>query len=123
MNRTKQQAALFLLGALLVGAVLGFSADRVLARAHKEKGWRAEMYQDLSLDVKQRASIDSLLDRQQCDMRRLMKPIRPQLDSLRQSGRRQILDLLTPAQRERFQARVKAEQEKAPARRNPHCDS
>jgi Spy/CpxP family protein refolding chaperone len=56
-------------------------------------------------------------------MRQLMKPIRPQLDSLRQSGRRQILDLLTPAQRERFQARMKAEQEKAPARRNPHCDS
>ena len=33
MERPKQQALAFLLGALLVGGVLGFSADRVFRQA------------------------------------------------------------------------------------------
>lgn len=123
MNRSKQQAVFFLLGALLVGGVLGFSADRVLTRPEKERSWRAQMYQDLALTQAQRASFDSLLDRQQCEMRRIMKPVRPQLDSLRQEGRRHMSDLLTPEQRERFQARLKTEQTRTPAtRRTIQCD-
>ena len=42
MQRSKQQALMFLLGAVLVGGVLGFSADRLFD--HDERGpWAGRM--------------------------------------------------------------------------------
>ena len=50
MDRPKQQAIAFLLGAVLVGGVVGFSADRMIRRddmsiAEKRKA----MYDDLDM--------------------------------------------------------------------------
>ncbi len=56
MQRSKQQALMFLLGAVLVGGVLGFSADRVIADKQKHWGPRRRMYRDLKLSDAQRVS-------------------------------------------------------------------
>jgi Spy/CpxP family protein refolding chaperone len=106
MQRPKQQALMFLLGAALVGGVLGFSAERLIG--HKPEGrigGREEMYNDLALTPEQRASMDSLLDVMHCRRQEFLAPIRPQLDSLRATGRREMLELLTPAQRTRLETR------------------
>ena len=108
MQRTKQQALLFLLGALLVGGLLGFSAERVLRHEkHGDASWfrREGMYDDLQLTAVQRAQVDSVLDQRNCQMRALMDQVKPQADSIRAAGQQQMLRIMTPEQRERFEAR------------------
>ena len=106
MTRSKQQAMFFLLGAVLVGGALGFTADRVLS-ADKQGSWapRERMYNDLSFTEAQRLKADSLLDEQNCQIQSLMKPVRPILDSIRGNGRKQLDALMTPAQLTIMEAR------------------
>lgn len=98
MQRSKQQAVMFLLGAVLVGGALGFSADRVLNDRQKSWAPRQRMYDDLRLSEAQRTSWDSLLDEQNCQISAVMKPVRPRLDSIRTAARQQMAALLTPEQ-------------------------
>jgi Spy/CpxP family protein refolding chaperone len=104
MQRSKQQALMFLLGALLVGAILGFSADRVLRDGGPRPG-RQAMYDDLQLTAQQRAAMDSLLDERHCQIARTLATVEPKLDSIRASARAQMDRLLTPEQRTRLEAR------------------
>lgn len=109
MQRPKQQALLFLLGAVLVGGVLGFSAERVFGHAdggHGQVG-REAMYDDLSLNAAQRTQLDSVLDVRQEQIQALLKPIQPQLDSIKANSRAQFQRILTPAQWDKFLARMK----------------
>ena len=132
MERTKQQALMFLLGAVLVGGVLGFSAGRVLEHGEKQErswSWRDDMYTDLGLSSEQRAQIDSVLDQRNCQMRALMDQVKPQADSIKAEGQAQMLRVMTPEQRQRFEtrraeieARRKAEREtRGPKRPTETC--
>lgn len=106
MQRSKQQALMFLLGAVLVGGVLGFSADRLFD--DKERGpWagRMRMYDDLALSEAQRVQMDSLLDDRNCQINAVMTPVRSQLDSIKAVANQQMMQLLTPEQQSRLEAR------------------
>jgi len=118
MQRSKQQALAFLLGAVLVGGALGFSADRVFGRDTSQLWARRQaFYDDLGLSAAQRSTMDSLLDDRNCQISTVMKPVRPQLDSIRQAAHQQVLQILSPAQRERLELRRKQmEQEQADKR-------
>ena len=107
MHRSKQQALMFLLGALLVGAILGSSADRFFGEDRPETptARRQAMYDDLQLTPTQRATMDSLLDQRHCQMSKTLATVQPRLDSIRASARVQIDRLLTPDQRQRLEAR------------------
>lgn len=106
MQRSKQQALAFLLGAVLVGGVLGFSADRVLGSG-EPKHWagRTRMYDDLALTEKQRATMDSLLDARNCQIGAVMKPVKAQIDSIRNTAHKEMLQILTPEQQQTLEAR------------------
>jgi hypothetical protein len=106
MQRPKQQALMFLLGALLVGGVLGFSADRVFGR-DPAPHWarRQAFYDDLGLSESQRKTMDSLLDARNCQIGALMKPVKPQLDSIRDAAHQQVLQVLTTPQRDKLELR------------------
>jgi hypothetical protein len=106
MQRSKQQALMFLLGAVLVGGVLGFSADRVLN--DKPNHWvrRMRMYDDLGLSAAQRTSMDSVLDERNCQISAVMKPVRPQLDSIKAAAHQQVVQILTADQREKLERRI-----------------
>jgi Spy/CpxP family protein refolding chaperone len=106
MTRSKQQALMFLLGAILVGGALGFSADRVFGR-DTVKHWagRTRMYDDLALTQEQRSRMDSLLDDRNCQINAVMKPVRTQLDSIKDVAHQQMLQILTPEQQSRLEAR------------------
>ncbi len=109
MQRSKHLAMMFLLGAVLVGGALGFTADRVLVRetpCTNSRCTREVLYDRLELSVAQRAAWDSILDDRHRQFDSLFKPIRPQMDSIRSRGRAQIRALLTPAQLQRFEAIV-----------------
>src|SRR5438034_3854333 len=102
MQRSKQQALMFLLGAVLVGGALGFSADRVLGReASKHWARRTAFYDDLGLSATQRVTMDSVLDERNCQVSAVMKPVKPQLDSIRKAAHQQVLQVLTSEQRQK----------------------
>jgi Spy/CpxP family protein refolding chaperone len=107
MQRSKRQALMFLLGTLLIGAILGLSADRVLGAKGPETpaARRQAMYDDLQLTAAQRAAMDSLLDQRHCQIARTLAGVEPRLDSIRASARAQMDRLLTPEQRGRLEAR------------------
>jgi hypothetical protein len=106
MQRSKQQALMFLLGAVLVGGVLGFSADRMFLDKPRHWSSRMRMYDDLGLSETQRTTLDSVLDERNCQIGAVMKPVRPQLDSIKKAAHQQVLAVLTPDQRQTLELRV-----------------
>jgi Spy/CpxP family protein refolding chaperone len=106
MQRSKQQALAFLLGAVLVGGVLGFSAERVLG--HEPDHWvsRDKMYKDLDLTPQQQTAMDSVLDESNRAREVVLKPVKPQLDSIKAATRSQFYRIFSPEQRARFQKRL-----------------
>jgi hypothetical protein len=118
MERPKQQALAFLLGAVLVGGVVGFSADRVFRRDDTSiAAKRAAMYDDLELAPAQRAAMDSLLDARNCKYDTIFKPIQPALDTLKVETRGRINALLTPEQRARLDVRRREDDARKDAER------
>ena len=108
MHNSKQLAVMFLLGAFVVGGALGFTADRVWGRdaaCRDPRGSKELLYERLDLTTAQRAAWDSILDDRHEQFQALLKPVRPQMDSIRLRARAQMRALLTtPEQRERFEA-------------------
>jgi hypothetical protein len=118
MQRPKQQALAFLLGALLVGAVVGMSADRVFrVNDNSISARRKALYDDLGLEDKQRAALDSVFDESNCQLDALFKPLQPALDSIKYTRRQQMNALLTPEQRIRLEARRKDDDARKDAER------
>ena len=125
MQRSKQTALMFLLGATLVGGALGFSADRYLTheKVVSQFGPRPKFYDDLGLSEQQRGTLDSIMFAQDCAIRAVMAPIRPKLDTIRGNFRSQVEQVFTKAQltqlearRKEHDARRQAEQAKEPKR-------
>ena len=108
MRKSKSLAVGFLLGTLVAGGALGFSLDRVLTRpacdaSTDRQAVRGYMASKLQLSPLQRAQVDSLLDIRHRELSRIVGPVRPQLDSVREATRVQIKRLLDPGQQRRFQ--------------------
>jgi hypothetical protein len=118
MQRPKQQALAFLLGALLVGGVVGFSADRMFRQTDNSiAARRKRMYDDLALAQPQRLALDSVFDASNCQLDALYSPLQPAYDSIKAARRMQINAILTPDQRQRLDARRKDDEVKRDAER------
>jgi hypothetical protein len=110
MERPKQQAIAFLLGALLVGGALGFSAERVFRNDEQTPAQRrAAFYEDIGITSAQRPALDSILDDRNCRMDSVVRTIQPTLDSIKSASRVQMDRLLTADQRARIEVRRKDE--------------
>ena len=57
----------------------------------------------LQLSASQRDAVDSLLDNRHREMSKIVAPVRPQLDSVREATRSQIKLLLDAGQKQRFE--------------------
>jgi hypothetical protein len=118
MQRPKQQALAFLLGAVLVGGVVGFSADRVFRRDDTSvAAKRKAMYDDLDLQPAQRTALDSLFDARNCKYDSIFNAIRPALDSLKAETRARTNSILTDEQRMKLESRRKDHDAKDEAER------
>lgn len=108
MQRSKQQALMFLLGAVLVGGVVGFSAERVFNHSER-RSWadRERMYDDLALTLQQRASMDSVLDESNRQREAVLRPIKPALDSIKSTTRTQFFRIFTAEQQAKFLERMR----------------
>ena len=110
MPQSKQQAMMFLLGAVLVGGALGFTADRVMiqdricATDATKTDARALFAQRLSLTTEQERKVDSILDERHRQYELLTAPLQGKLDSVKLHSRAQIRLLLSPDQSKAFDA-------------------
>ena len=127
-QRSKQLAMTFLLGALLVGGALGFTVDRFMVNDRicpplgDQQAMRARLADDLSLGATQRAWLDSILDRRNEVFDSIARPVRPQLDSVRNAARVEIRQRLEPAQQARWDQHLRemAGRDSAEKRRRAH---
>ena len=118
MERPKQQALAFLLGAVLVGGVVGFSADRVFRRDETSIAARRKaLYDDLGLQLAQRAAMDSLFDARNCKYDAIFRPIQPALDTLKLETRGRINAILSTEQRARLDVRRREDDARKDAER------
>jgi hypothetical protein len=106
MDNPKQQAVMLLLGALLVGGALGFSADRVFRKAPHSWGYRQTMYEDIGASCDQRVAMDSLWDSAFKQIHAVMQATQPQIDSIKQATRLEVQKLLTPDQYAKLRQRI-----------------
>jgi Spy/CpxP family protein refolding chaperone len=86
---------------------LGFLARGTAFRPPPNRHPRSELLDrlDASLDLtqEQRVRVDSVLARREADMRALRDQVRPRFDSIAGRTRTDLLQILTPKQRERFE--------------------
>jgi Spy/CpxP family protein refolding chaperone len=125
MQRSKQQALMFLLGAMLVGGALGFSAKTYMGHEKfaGQYGPRARFFDEIGLTPQQRATIDSLTFRQDCAMKAVLAPHDSVLKAIRASFKAQWRQVFTKEQLAKYDARDKeiqahreAERQKEPKR-------
>ncbi|MFN8582234.1 MAG: hypothetical protein U0163_14830 [Gemmatimonadaceae bacterium] len=113
MSPSKQQAMMFLLGAVLVGGALGFTADRVMiqdricANDNAVKDARAAMAERLHLTKAQEVRVDSLLDERHRQYEVVIAPVRDKMDSVKAHSRAQIRRLLDSSQAVEFDAFIR----------------
>lgn len=114
MHSSKYVAFGFLTGTLLVGAALGYAADRAMVKSRlctaappNERSWRQVVYEDLALSVEQRGRLDTLLDERRRAISALNATIRPRVDSIHDDYRSDVQAILTPVQRDRLAERLK----------------
>lgn len=114
---TRSLALAFVLGALLVGGVLGFTADRVLGRddACSRYFTRSELrkrFADrLELTPVQRAKVDSILDAKRSAMDSIQAPVKAAMSAVSDSATRRIEAVLDPRQRKEF-AEMRADRDR-----------
>jgi hypothetical protein len=114
---TRSLALAFVLGALLVGGVLGFTADRVLARddACSRYFTRSELrkrFADrLELTASQRMKVDSILDTKRAAMDSIQAPFKAAMTAVSDSTTRRIESVLDAKQRATF-AEMRADRDR-----------
>lgn len=112
MSRSKSVAIAFLLGAFITGGATGFAAGRtssagevegdVYSRQYTYSLMVRELARDLSLSADQTAAVDSILDWRKTRYDEVMLPLRPALDTARDSARTLIVQRLNAQQRVAF---------------------
>jgi hypothetical protein len=105
MQQSKNLAIAFLLGAVVVGGALGFTADRVMLRDRigQTDRVRPKLADRLELDSTQRLRLDSIADDRRQRMDLVLAPVKPALDSIRWRAREEIRLMLTPKQLAEFE--------------------
>lgn len=122
MRSSKGLALAFILGALIVGGVVGFTADRVLGRDCSGPRFvtrpelRRHFAERLALTPAQRVKVDSILDRKRARMDSIMAPVQPAMKAVSDSTALAIDAVLDAPQRAKF-AEMRAENEKRDHRR------
>ncbi|NUO65506.1 MAG: hypothetical protein HOQ11_02480 [Gemmatimonadaceae bacterium] len=114
---TKSLALAFILGALLVGGVLGFTADRMFghdeacASYYTRVEMRKRFAEKLGLSAEQRAQVEAILDRKRASLDSVMAPVKPQVQAVSDSTTKRIEAVLDASQREKF-ARMRADHDR-----------
>ena len=110
--RTRLLGAGLLALAFVAGALSGAAIDRALVAEETEAAptrdgrdrdrRRSYVIHQVEMTPDQRATIDAILDRRTERMRSVWREVEPRMDAITDSARSEIMDALTPEQRERY---------------------
>lgn len=142
LNRSKLWAVTLLLGVFAAGIAIGgptwsaFNDGRPDeersrrsnssdSRNRGHKSYSERLQEDLGLTPEQRAATDSILDRQQAEMRAAWREMRAQIDTLRQHISTEIMEVLNEEQQEKYaemlaRSRRRGDRERAPGENRDH---
>ena len=115
MRRSKSIALAFLVGALLIGWAAGLVAYPIMrsdsvCSGSDRASVRQRLADELGLTPTQRVGVDSILDRRNHDLNALVAPIRPQMDSVKDRARSDIMRLLDEGQQVKFRHMIQESQ-------------
>jgi Spy/CpxP family protein refolding chaperone len=123
-ERTHLFAAVLLIATFVTGLLAGIALDRWALRGPRDfrHGPRFErmgghtdeprpfsrraterLMRELELSAAQRSAVDSLLERHLERTREIQRTTRPRLDSITKETHNELMEILTPAQRQRFE--------------------
>jgi len=109
--RPKSLAFMFLLGAFVTGAAVGYAASRTTApavappardRQLSDLAMRDSLARELHLSDAQRRSVDSVYDWRRARNKDIMDSVRPSFDATRDSARVLLMKILDPSQQADF---------------------
>lgn len=123
-HSSKHIALAFLLGALVTGGALGFTAARVIDREARTRPtvetMRERLKRELELSEEQTSRFDEILDRRDRKLDSLLAPIDARMDSLRPTiravrddARRELRAVLSAPQQREFDEYLAVMREKA----------
>lgn len=109
-----------LLATFVVGALAGAALDRVLSAEPTERASdhrdgdrrRSHVIDQVELLPEQRAAIDAILERRADRMRLVWDEVSPRMESITDSARVEIMQVLTPQQRADYEQLLEARAQK-----------
>lgn len=113
-GRTRLLGFTVIVVTFLVGGLAGAAFDRVLTAeairrdAPQGEERRGHIIDQVDMRPEQRAAIDVILERRSERMKAAWSEISPRLEAITDSARLEIMAVLTPRQREEYEARLQA---------------
>jgi Spy/CpxP family protein refolding chaperone len=113
-GRTRLMGFTIIVVTFLVGGLAGAAFDRVLTAesvrrdAPRSEERRGHIIDQVDMEPEQRAAIDVILERRSERMKAAWSEISPRLEAITDSARLEIMAVLTPRQREEYEARLQA---------------
>ncbi|NIP83389.1 MAG: hypothetical protein GWM90_30855 [Gemmatimonadetes bacterium] len=113
-GRTRLLGFGLLAAVFLAGGLAGMAVDRVVAgedrgerdRRDDDRGRRSYVIDRVDMSAAQRDAIDAILERRSERMRAVWREVEPRMDAITDSARAEIMAVLTPEQREEYEAKL-----------------
>ncbi len=122
MSTSHRGALALYVATAVAGIALGIALDRTVLRGGRSerpdpRAMRTHLYDELQLTADQRVRMDSIFDQRAAAFRALMTPLRPAQDSIVAAARVRMREVLTDAQRPKFEqmVREREQRERRPA--------
>lgn len=105
----------------LAGGLAGAAVDRVLAASEapvaeshgsRDGDGRRYVIDQIEMDPDQRSAIDAILEERAERMRAVWREVEPRMDAITDSVRRDIMSILTPAQRTEYDRKLEERRER-----------
>lgn len=128
-GRTRLVGVGLLLAAFVAGALSGAAVDRVLSaeepeRVERERGHdddhddrRSYVIDRVEMSEEQRSAIDAILEERTERMRAVWREAEPRLDAITDSARAEIMQVLTPEQRAKYERKLQERRKRRHDRR------
>ncbi|MFL6194488.1 MAG: hypothetical protein ACJ75H_09975 [Thermoanaerobaculia bacterium] len=102
LNRARAMSAALLFAVFLAGGLVGAAADRALSpdrhHGHGRHGFEPEVFDRLKLDARQKAEVETLMERRRTEAGKVWSEVRPRLNEIVAATRDDLSRILTPEQ-------------------------
>jgi Spy/CpxP family protein refolding chaperone len=102
LSRARALSAALLIAVFLAGGLVGAAADRALSpdrhHGHGRHGFEAEVFDRLKLDPRQKAAVETIMERRRTEAGKVWSEVRPRLNEIVAATRDDLSRVLSPGQ-------------------------